>query len=114
MKALGSVLLFLPLIGLSQNQSNTSLVLKMYDRKEILVSIDGESFNAISQLKLDNIEAGRHDLKIYTSKKYINPIDNSMSERLIPVYNGEVFVTDNQCTTCYINEYHEKEVRITR
>lgn len=114
MKVLGSVFLLLPFGLLAQADKSTSLELKMFNHAQVIVSIDGKQFDACSKFQLEEIKAGDHDLKVYQQKKYINPIDLSISERLIPVYSGDIFIVDNKCTSCIINKYHQKEVSIQR
>lgn len=114
MKVLAATLLALPLGVFSQADKSTSLELKMFNHSQVVVSIDGKQFDACSNFKLNEISAGDHDLKVYKPKQYVNPIDQSISERLVPVYSGEIFIADNKCTSCIINEYHQKEVRIQR
>lgn len=114
MKILGSVFLLLPLGLFSQSDKSSSLELKMFNHAQVVVSIDGKTFDACSKFTMDEIEAGDHDLKVYQPKQYVNPLDQSVSERLVPVYSGEIFIADSKCTSCIINEYHQKEVSIQK
>lgn len=84
----------------------------MFNLDKVVVSLDGKQFSASRKFRINDIAAGDHQLKIYKPKKYLNPKNNSISERLIPVYSGSVFVADKSCTACTLNEYHDKVVVI--
>lgn len=99
---------------MGQADKAASIELSMFNHTQVVVSIDGHKYDACSKFKLDDITAGDHQIKVYKPKQYINPLNNSVSERLIPLYSGDVFVADKKCTSCLINEYHQNEVYIKR
>jgi hypothetical protein len=86
----------------------------MFNNKEVIVSVDGRQYEACSKFQLSGITSGKHKIKVFQTKKYINPLNQSVSKRLIPVYFGEVYVSDSKCTSCLINKYHQNEVKIQR
>lgn len=98
----------------SQKNQPGKLELSMFNNREVVVSVDGHQYDACSKFQLNNVESGEHSIKVYQTKKYINPINQKVSKRLVPVFSGEVFVSDSKCTSCVINEYHQNEVRIQR
>lgn len=110
MKYLGSFFLCFPIIGFSQYSA--SLELNMINASEIIVCFDGKTYSPCSKFKLQNISKGEHELKIYKPKLYLNPSDNSISKRLVSIYNGNITLGKNQYTTCFINEYHQKVISI--
>jgi hypothetical protein len=63
-------------------------------------------------LLVQNLLKGDHELKIYKPKLYLNPSDNTISKRLVSIYNGNITLAENQYTTCSINEYHQKVISI--
>ena len=114
MKVLSIILGCLPLFMFSQKNQPGKLELSMFNNREVVVSVDGHQYDACSKFQLNNVESGEHSIKVYQTKKYINPINHKVSKRLVPVFSGEVFVSDSKCTSCVINEYHQNEVRIQR
>jgi hypothetical protein len=86
----------------------------MFNNKEVVVSVDGRQYEACSKFQLKDVTSGDHKIKVFQTKKYVNPVNQSVSKRLIPVYFGEVHISDSKCTSCIINEYHQNEVKIKR
>ena len=109
-----SVLFFftLPFISFAQ-EGVTTLEIQMFNFDKVVVCIDGEEFNKCSKFKLTNIASGEHLLKIFKPKTYTNPYNQKVSERLIPIFSGTIFLLKKQITNCTINEFHEKKIKIT-
>lgn len=84
----------------------------MINAAEIIVCFDGKTYSSCSKFKLQNISKGKHELKIYKPKLYVNHSDHSISKRLVSIYNGNITLGENQYTTCSINEYHQKVISI--
>lgn len=100
-----------PLFGFSQCLP-TTLELQMFNHDKVVVSLDGKKFDVCSKFHLSGISEGDHQLKVYKAKQYVNPHNQSSSERLIPIYTGEIYLAKNKKTTCIINEYHQKEIKL--
>tara|TARA_Y100000746_G_scaffold91683_1_gene77918 strand:- start:165 stop:506 length:342 start_codon:yes stop_codon:yes gene_type:complete len=111
MKPLLVFLFTLPFLSFSQDLP-TRLEVHMFNNERVVVSLDGKQFDTCSKFKLSGLSAGDHQLKVYKPKRYINPINNSISERLVPIYSGNIYLVTDQKTTCIINEYHQKEIQI--
>jgi len=88
------------------------LEVQMFNQERILIKLDNRQFQSCSKFKLSGIPAGEYQLKVYTPKKYINPKNFSINERLVPIYSGYIYLAKNQKTTCIINKYHQKEIII--
>lgn len=111
MKILSSFLFSLPMLGFAQ-ESQTTLEVQMFNHNQVVVSIDGKQFNACSKLKLTDLNAGNHKIQVFIPKDYVNPSNNKVSHRLIPIYSGSIYLADDKKTNCTINEFHEKEIVI--
>lgn len=111
MRTLFVLFSLLSVVGFSQSLP-TSLEVQMFNHDRFIVSLDGRQFDCCSKFKLSGISAGDHQLKVYTAKQYINPKNHSISERLVPIYSGNIYLVKDQKTTCVINKYHQKEVKI--
>ena len=59
---------------------------------------------------MSGLSSGNHQLQVYKPKQYINPSTNAISERLVPIYSGNIFLAEKQSTNCTINEFHEKVI----
>tara|TARA_B100001094_G_C17928949_1_gene669774 strand:- start:503 stop:847 length:345 start_codon:yes stop_codon:yes gene_type:complete len=114
MKVLNLIFVFSPLLLLSQSTKPGKLELSMFNNKEVVVSVDGMQYDACSKFELKEVSSGDHQIRVYQTKKYVNPLNQTVSKRLIPVFYGEVHVSDNKCTSCVINEYHQNEVKIKK
>ena len=101
----------LPILGFSQSLP-TTLEVRMFNHDRLVVTLDGKQFDCCSKFELSGISAGNHQLKVYKTKQYINPKNQVISERLIPIYTGSIYLVKEQKTKCIINEYHQKEVEI--
>jgi hypothetical protein len=84
----------------------------MFNHNKVVVSLDGKQFNICSKFKISGVLEGDHHLKVYQAKQYINPYNQSKSERLIPIYSGKIYLAKNKKTTCTINKYHQKEIKL--
>ena len=109
-----SILFFLalPFITFAQ-EGVTTLEIQMFNFDKVVVCIDGVEFNKCSKFKLINIASGKHHLKIFKPKKYKNPYNQKVYERLIPIFSGTILLFKKQKTNCTINEFHEKTIKIT-
>lgn len=86
----------------------------MFNHDKVVVCIDGKQFNKCSKFKLTNLKEGNHQLKVFKPKQYINPMSQKVTERLIPIYTGTIFLVNEQKTNCIINEFHQKTIEIKR
>tara|TARA_B100000401_G_C52796658_1_gene716272 strand:- start:318 stop:659 length:342 start_codon:yes stop_codon:yes gene_type:complete len=111
MRTLFVLFSFLPVVGFCQSLP-TSLEVQMFNFDKVVVCLDGKQFDCCSKFKLSGISAGDHQLKVYTAKQYVNPNNQTISERLVPIYSGNIYLAKDQKTTCVINEYHQKEIQI--
>lgn len=111
MRALFLLFATLPLIGFCQCLP-TTLELQMFNRNKVVVSLDGQKFDICSKFHLSGILEGDHQLKVFEAKQYTNPNSQTKSNRLIPIYSGKIYLAKNKKTTCIINKYHQKEIKL--
>tara|TARA_Y100001968_G_scaffold74022_1_gene65439 strand:+ start:82 stop:423 length:342 start_codon:yes stop_codon:yes gene_type:complete len=111
MRTLIIYLITLPILGICQGL-HTTLEVQMFNNDRVVVSLDGKQFDVCSKFRLSGVSAGDHQLKVYKAKQYINPNNHSISERLVPIYSGKIYLVKDQKTTCIINKYHQKEIEI--
>lgn len=90
----------------------TTLELQMFNFNKVVVSLDGKKSDVCSKFHISGISEGDHRLKVYQAKQYINPYNQSTSQRLIPIYSGKIYLAKSKKTTCIINEYHQKEIKL--
>jgi hypothetical protein len=86
----------------------------MFNNERVVVNLDGKQFDTCSKFQLSGVSEGDHHLKVYQTKRYVNPYNKKTSERLIPVYSGGIYLAKNKKTTCTINKYHQKEIKLKR
>jgi hypothetical protein len=84
----------------------------MFNNAKVVVSLDGKKFDVCSKFQLTGISDGDHNLKVYEAKSCINPYNQSTSQRLVPIYSGNIYLAKNKKTTCIINKYHQKEIKL--
>ena len=110
MKTLFLTFIIIPFIGVSQH--STLLELSMYDHSNIVIHIDTVKYNACSQILVNTLQPGEHQLKVFKRKQYFNSSSNTTSSRLIPVFKGEIVIVDNKCTSCIIDKFHQNNIVI--
>ena len=110
MKLVFTLLFILPSLGFSQY--TTVLKLNMHDYSEFVVYLDAVKYDLCDEISINSLKPGLHKLKVYKQKKYFNVLDNSSSTRLISVYNGEITILENRCTSCVIDKFHQNNTII--
>ncbi len=90
----------------------TTLEVHMFNNERVVVNLDGKQFDTCSKFQLSGVSEGDHHLKVYQTKRYVNPYNKKTSERLIPIYSGGIYLAKNKKTTCTINKYHQKEIKL--
>lgn len=81
-----------PFIGVSQY--STVLELNMYDYSNIVIHVDTIEYDACSQVSVNALQLGEHQLKVFKQKQYFNASSNISAFRLIPVYSGKIVIVD--------------------
>ena len=110
MRVVFTLLYLFPLLGFSQY--STVLELNMHDYSKFVVYLDNVKYDICDQISISAIKPGAHEIKVYKQKKYFNSFDNSSSTRLISVYNGDITILENKCTSCVIDKFHQNNTVI--
>jgi hypothetical protein len=105
MKAVITFLFLTPFMGMAQY--STVLELNMHDYSKFVVYLDTVEYDVCDQISINALKPGAHQLRVYKQKHYFNSSDNSLSIRLISVYDGKVTLVENKCTTCIIDKFHQ-------
>ena len=110
MKTVLAFLFITPFLGVSQ--SSTALELNMHDYSKFVIYLDAIKYDVCDKISISAIQPGEHQLQVYKQKEYFNSVDHSSSTRLISVYNGEITIVENKCTSCIIDKFHQNNTVI--
>lgn len=110
MKVVFTLLYIYPFFGFAQY--STVLELNMHDYSKFVVYLDAVKYDICDQISISTLKPGDHEIRVYKQKTYFNSLDNSSSNRLISVYNGEITILENKCTSCVIDKFHQNNTVI--
>ena len=110
MKVVFTLLYIYPFFGFAQY--STVLELNMHDYSKFVVYLDAVKYDICDQISISALKPGDHEIRVYKQKTYFNSSDNSSSNRLISVYNGEITILENKCTSCVIDKFHQNNTVI--